>query len=341
MKNTHEQSMAVYKRLIKDSLSGAVVPYKPLRPELYAAGKKHTVAMIRTDDREAGIREGFKLLGGAERIVIDVETEVVIKPNCNTDDPFPRNSHPETVRVIAQGLIDAGLPPCKICVGDTSGRYRGLPTKNTIEEMGIKGVADELGINVACFEEEKWVTVKPPRASSWPDGVKIPRRIYEADRVILTPIVRPHRTPYFTINMKLGVGLLEPVGREWLHWNPNQDFMNRMVDMNLAWSADLSVTDVMKFYTGTPLVHDDMVAPGIILMGSNRVATDAVAVCLMKQYGANRLTDIPVREHLTFTIGGDRGLGSSCIDDIKLITSDLIGDPSFDDRISQIRAELS
>jgi uncharacterized protein (DUF362 family) len=146
-----------------------------------------------------------------------VKGEVVIKPNCNTDDPFPRNTHHETVRCIAEGLIGAGLPAERICVGGMSGRFRGLPTRNTMEEMGLKRVADDWGIQPACFEEEDWVTARPPRASSWPDGVKIPRRIYEANRIFLTPIMRPHRTPVFTIATKLAVGLIDPVGREWLH----------------------------------------------------------------------------------------------------------------------------
>jgi uncharacterized protein (DUF362 family) len=341
LRNTHEQSTAVYENLIKNPIHGPLVPFKPLKPELYSKRNKQVVVLVRTDDRRRGISHGFSLIGGVEQIVENIKNEIIIKPNCNTDDPFPRNTHHETVRVIAENLIGAGLPSHKICVGDSSGRYRGLPTRNTIEEMGIKKVADDLGLKVGYFEEEEWVTVKPPKALSWPEGIMIPKRIYEADRVILTPVVRPHKTPYFTINLKLGVGLLDPVGREWLHWNKNQDFMNRMVDLNLAYSADLCITDMMKFYTGKPPFHKDVKEPGIVIIGSNRVATDAVAVCLMKQNGANRLADIPVREHLSFTISEDRALGSSHLDDIELISSNLSNDPEFDDVIKQIREELS
>ena len=341
MKNTPEQSAEIYNRLVQNPISASPVKYKEARPELYSNGQKHRVAVIRTSNREQGIKEGIRLIGGVSPIIEGIKKEVVIKPNCNTDDPFPRNTHPDTVRFIAESLIEGGLAADKICVGDASGRYRGLPTRNTIKEMGIKKVADDLGINVGYFEEEEWVTVKLPGVSSWPNGVTIPKRIYEADRVIYTPVARPHRTPYFTINLKLGVGLLEPVGREWLHWNKNQDFMNRMVDLNRAFSVDLCVTDMMKLFTGKPPVHDTMVDPGVIIVGSNRVATDAVAVCLMKQYGADRLADIPVREHLSFTLSEDRGLGSSCICDIDLTPVNLVDDPEFDDRVNLIKEELS
>ena len=341
MKNTPEQSAEIYNRLVQNPISASLVKYKESRPELYSKNQKHRVVIIRTTDRRQGIKEGINLIGGVSPIIESVKKEVIIKPNCNTDDPFPRNTHADTVRIIAENLIEGGLSADKICVGDASGRYRGLPTRNTIQEMGIKKVADDLGINVGYFEEEEWVTVELPGISSWPNGVTIPKRIHEADRVIFTPIARPHRTPYFTINLKLGVGLLEPVGREWLHWNKNQDFMNRMVDLNRAFSVDLCVTDMMKIYTGKPPVHDDMVEPGIIIVGSNRVATDAVAVCLMKQYGAHRLEDIPVREHLSFTLSEDKGLGSSCISDIDMTPVNLDDDPEFGDRINLIEEELS
>jgi len=340
MKNTHEGSMEVYQQLVDNPILGPLVLYKEFRKEVYKKDGKHRVAIIRTDNRKEGITEGLSKIGGVNKFIKDIEGEIIIKPNCNTDDPFPRNSHHETVRVIAENLIAAGYPAGKICVGDSSGRYRGLPTRNTIEEMGIKAVADDLGIQVGYFEEEEWVTVKPPKASAWPDGVKIPKRIYDAGRVIFTPIVRPHRSPIFTIAMKLGVGLLDPVGREWLHWNSNADFMNRMVQQNLAYTTDLVVTDMMKFFTGAGPVHDVMGEPGLIIVGSNRVAADAVAVCIMKQHKSVRLAGIPVREHLTFTLGEDRGIGSSSIDDIELIASDLVGDPDFPDVVNKIKEEL-
>ncbi|MDP6457751.1 MAG: DUF362 domain-containing protein [Candidatus Bathyarchaeota archaeon] len=341
MKNTHEESDAEYHRLIQDPIPGPLVPFKPLRSEVHSRNGKHTVAIVRSDDRREGIREAYRLMGGLGKMTDGVQGEIIIKPNCNTDDAFPRNSHHETVRVIAEELIETGYPADKICVGDMSGRYRGLPTRNTIEEMGIKAVADDLGIQVGYFEEEEWVTVKPPGSISWPDGIKIPRRIHEAGRVILTPVMRPHRSPIFTIALKLCVGLIDPVGREWLHWNKNQDLMNRMIDINLAFSTDLVVTDAQKFFIDKGPAHNVMAEPGLTIVGSNRVAADAVAVCIMKQHNSHRMEDTPVREHTSFTLGEDRGLGSSSIEDIELLSSNLEEDILFGDVVSQVREELS
>jgi uncharacterized protein (DUF362 family) len=338
---TPEISAAIYDKMVKTPVSAPLSPYKLMRDEIYKLNGKHTVALIRTEDREAGFKEAFKQIGGLKRLCEGVKGEIVIKPNCNTDDPFPRNTSHETVRIIAEGLISAGFSRDRICVGDTSGRYRGLPTRHTIENMGIKGVAEELGIQVGYFEEEEWVTVKPPKSIAWPNGIRIPKRIYDADRVILTPIMRPHRTPKFTIALKLAVGLIDPVGREWLHLNQNENFINKMIDLNLTFTADLVVTDGMKFYTSRPPTMNEVVSPGIVIVGSNSVAADAVAVCLMKQHKAHQMEEIPVREHLAFTIGEERGIGSSSLNDINLITKNLTDDSTFEDTVNMIKEELS
>lgn len=70
--------------------------------------------------------------------------------------------------------------------------------------------------------------------------------------MILTPIMRPHRTPVFTIALQLSVGLIDPIGREWLHHNQNEKFINKMTDLSLTFAVDLTVTDGMQFYTGKP-----------------------------------------------------------------------------------------
>lgn len=338
---TPEGSAAVYEKLIKEPIDAPLVPYKHMRTETYTTNGKHTVAIVRTNDRVEGFKEAFRLIGGLSKLCKGVKGEIIIKPNCNTDDPFPRNTSHETVRVIAEGLIDTGFPADRICVGDASGRFRGLPTRYTIENMGIKAVADELGIQVGYFEEEEWVTVKPPKSVAWPDGIRIPKRIYEADRVILTPIMRPHRTPIFTIALKLPVGLIDPVAREWLHFNQNENFINKMIDLNLTFTADFVATDGMKFYTGRPPTFDEMASPGIVIVGSNSVASDAVAVCLMKQHKAHRMEDLPIREHLSFKVGEERGIGSSSLSKIELVARNLAGDPAFDDTVNFVKKELA
>ncbi|UCD44657.1 MAG: DUF362 domain-containing protein [Candidatus Bathyarchaeota archaeon] len=333
---THESSMAVYNRLLRYPPEGPLVPSKPSRPDAYAFNGKSVVALVRCGNRIKGIKEAISLMGGLEPLVEGVDGEILIKPNCNTDDPYPRDTHPETVRTVVEALIRAGFRADKIVLGETSGRARGLPTRHTLENIGMKAVVDNLGLQVACFEEEEWATVKPPGSSYWPDGIKIPRKVYEAERVILAPIMRPHSTATFTISMKLAVGMLDSVGREWLH--DGEDHHEKLVELNLAYSADLIVADATQIITGySPSV---VAEPRVIVAGSNRVATDAVCVALMKLHGADRVSDRPVLEHGQFTFARGLGLGSPLLADIDLRTSDLVGDSRFESLASGIEEEL-
>jgi len=333
---THEGSMAIYRRMMEHPPIGPEVPFKTHRPDAYSVDGRSVVSIVRCDDRVEGIREALKLMEGVDRLTDGLEGEVLLKPNCNTDAPYPRDTHPDTIRAIAASLIDAGLSPSQIRIGEISGRARGLPTRHTLENIGMKAVAEEMGLKLSCFDEEEWVTVRPPRNTAWPDGIKIPRRVYEAERVILSPIMRPHSTATFTISMKLAVGMIDSVGREWLH--NGEDHYEKLVALNLAFSADLVVADATKIITGYGTGR--VANPGIIIAGSNRVAADAVCVALMKQYGASRVSDRPVLDHEQFVIGERLGLGSPRLEDIDLRTSNTAGDAGFDDLISAVEEEL-
>jgi len=330
--------MNEYNRILKEPPVGPLVPMGPSRDDLYSVGGKSVVVMVRADSRREGILEAIRLIGGVKQLCEGVEGEVVIKPNCNTDDPFPRDTHPETVRAVADSLIEVGFPAERIVVGDMSGRGRGLPTRHTIANLGITEVADELGLRISYFEEEDWVTVKPPRSRAWPEGIKIPKRIYEAKRVILTPIMRPHSTATFTISLKLAVGLIEATGREWLH--NGEAFYEKMVELNLAYQADLVVADAMSILTDRDLNYAHAAHPGIVIAGSNRVATDAVSVAVMKNYGAHGVSHRPVLEHEQLKLSEKMGLGSPSLDRIILKTSNPAEDECFNDIISTIKAEL-
>jgi uncharacterized protein (DUF362 family) len=133
--------------------------------------------------------------------------------------------------------------------------------------------------------------------------------------------------------------MIDAVGREWLH-NGNA-FYEKMVELNLAYSADLVVADATKIYVDRGPTFKEVAEPGIIIVGSNRVAADAACVALMKRYGVHGVSDEPVLEHEQFAIGERIGLGSPRLDEIDLRASNLSGDENFDELISGIRMELT
>ena len=338
MKVTHEGSMKIYREMADNPPEATEVPYKPRRGSLNGVGGRNQIALVKTMTRASGVLEALRLLGGLERLVDGVDGEIIIKPNCNTDDPYPRDTHQETVGAIAEALITAGAHPGQIVVGDMSGRFRGLPTRATMENLGIKAVAEELGLGLAYFEEEDWVRVQPPNAEHWPDGITIPKRIYEAGRVVFTPILRSHSTATFTCAMKLGVGLIDARAREWLH--NGERHVEKLLEINTAYSVDLVVSDAMRMNTGYGMDQRDEVSPSVIIASDSIVANDAVAVALMRMYDTVRVRYKPVWEHTQFVEAARLGLGSPSLDRVALKTSNLAGDPYFDELVDEIKAEL-
>jgi uncharacterized protein (DUF362 family) len=330
--------MALYNRFLKDPPKGPLVQWMPLRPNAYTENGKALVAVVRSDNRISGIREAISLLGGLASIAEGVKGEFLIKPNCNTDDPYPRDTHPGTVRAIAESLLRVGVPANRILLGETSGRARGLPTRHTMENLGMLEVAGDLGLELCFFEEEEWVTVKPPAAASWPEGIKIPRRVYDAERVILTPIMRPHSSATFTISLKLAVGMLDSLGREWLH--DGFAHHEKVVDLNLAYSADLVVADASKILVDKELTPGKAEAPGIIIASGSRVASDAVSVALMRLYVVDRVMERTVWDHEQFKVARSRDLGPQGLEGIAMRTSNLAGDLGFEEIVTGIEIEL-
>lgn len=338
MEVTPEGSMRLYREFAERPPKAPSVPVKPRRESPYRVGGRDTVALVRCSDRGQGISEAIRLLGGLKPMVKGVKGEIIIKPNCNTDDPYPRDTHPDTVRIIARALMDVSVKPDRIVVGDMSGRARGLPTRVTVENLGIKAAAEDLGLQLAYFEEEQWVRVRPREAEYWPNGLVIPRRIYEAERVIFSSILRSHTTATFTCAMKLCVGLIDARGREWLH---NGEFhVGKLLDINSAYNVDLVVADALRMNTGYGTDPLDEVELGVIVAGGNVVACDAVAAAIMRRQGTVRVADKPVKEHDQFRHARRLGLGSPRMRDINLKALDLAGDEEFQKLVSYIEAEL-
>lgn len=338
MKVTHENSQIIYNHLIENPPIGPMVPLKPSRKDQYAIGGKNIVAVVRANNRMKGITEALLMIGGIKKLCEGVKGKIVIKPNCNTDDPFPRCVHSDTIRFIAENLIQAGFPAKSIVVGDMSGGHRGLPTRHTMENMGLKEIADELGIQLISFEKEEWVTVKPPNSKFWPNGIKIPKCIYDAERVILSPVMRPHRAATFSLSLKVNVGCIDAVQRQWMHNGEN--FYEKMIEINLAVPTDLVVTDGMKIYVDEGPDLKELVEPGIIIVGSNRVVTDALSVAVMKYYGAYGMKEKPVLHHKQFELAEKYGLGTPKLDKMIMKTANLVDDENFETLISEIRFEL-
>jgi len=160
-----------------------------------------------------------------------------------------------------------------------------------------------------------------------------------ADRIIMTPILRPHTSATFSMSIKLAVGFMDPKGREWLHNGEN--FYEKLIGFNLAFSTDFIVVDGLICYVDKGPSFTKIVKPGIIIVGSNRVAVDSVAVGVLKHYKAYGLDKKSIPDHKQIRLAENLGLGSPRLKHIDLKTKKLVDDSDFDALVSLIKKDLN
>ncbi|MGD8507202.1 MAG: DUF362 domain-containing protein, partial [Candidatus Bathyarchaeota archaeon] len=264
------------------------------------------------------------------------EGYVLVKPNCNSHDPFPASTHPNTVRLVLRLLIEAGLQREQIVIGDMSGPAW-LPTEATMKKIGIFSIAKEFGVGISLFENEEWVWIRPTEASSWSKGFRIAEKVYNASRIISLPCLKTHQFGgIFTLSLKNSVGVINPADRSILHKKPG----HRIAEINLAYTTDLIVLDGLQcFVTGGP-AHGKEAASGIVIAGSDRVAVDAVGVAILKFHKAEGIAGVKIKDHDQLTRAAEVGIGHLDANMISLKTSNLAGDAEFDDLVTFVKHQL-
>lgn len=313
------------------------VECKPLRPNPYVQNQKSLVALVRSEERRLGLIEAMRIAGGIEPAMHGLEDGfVLVKPNCNSHDPFPASTHPDTLRFVIKQLLATGLNCEQIIVGDMSGPAW-LPTEATMKKNGILKVAEEFQVNISFFESEEWVKVKPAKASSWPDGFRIACKAYRASRIISLPCLKTHQFGgIFTLSLKNSVGLINPADRTVLHKKPG----HRIAEINLAYTPDLIVLDGLEcFISGGP-AEGNKANSGVIVVGGDRVAVDAVGVAVLKFYKAEGIVNVKLNDQEQLKRAAEIGIGHMDSDSIMLRTSNPINDEKFDELLTFVKQQL-
>ncbi len=277
------------------------------------------VALVKTDDRDRGVRQAIDLLDLSPLH----NKSVVLKPNFNSADPAPGSTHNDTLRSLVLALNEMGASG--ITLAERSGP--GDSTRTVMDKKGIPQLAEELGFSIVNLEEmgpEGWRKIEPPE-SHWSDGFHFPRLYLEAEAVVQTCCLKTHAYGgHFTLSLKNAVGLVPLSGYTYmkeLHSSPYQRQM--IAEINSAYSPDFVVMDgVEAFVDGGP-ARGTRVKADLMLASTDRVAIDAVGVAILRLLG----TTIEVNRGLIFeqdqiARASEMALGVSSAEDIRLVTSD-------------------
>lgn len=272
-----------------------------------------TVALVRGEGVGQMVRRAVELAGGF--VGLSSGATVLIKPNVNSDDPYPGTTNPEVVRAVVELVKEYGSS--RIVVADRSNpSYDTLPA---MKKVGIYQAAIEAGAEVIPLEDYEWVGVDPSGAENWPGGFEFSALPQEVDYMITLPVTKTHIIAGYTMALKNTVGLIHPRSRSVLHSKGERQFGAMLAEINLARPADFVVMDGTRaFITGGPS-HGELREPNLILATSDLVAAEVVGLAILKNLGAPELLARDSWDEVQVARAVELGLGVSDGSQIDLV----------------------
>ena len=280
------------------------------------------VFLVRTTDRADGIRRGLTALG----IPAIRGKQVVIKPNFNSADEFPASTHLETLEAIVRQCQAGGASA--VVVADRSGMG---DTRGIMERKGVFSLAGRLGFRAVVLDEtpaEGWADERLT-GGHWSRGVLFPRLFQEADLLVQTCCLKTHRYGgHFTMSLKNSVGMVAKYSPRdnynymgELHGSSYQRQM--IAEINQLYRPAMIVLDGLAGFTDGGPESGTLVKPQVMLLGTDRVAVDAVGVAILRMHGGNAtISRGRVFDQEQIARAARLGLGATRPDQIELVTDD-------------------
>jgi uncharacterized protein (DUF362 family) len=197
-----------------------------------------------------------------------------------------------------------------------------LPTRPHLERSGLLQVAGAIGAQVIAFDEEDWVEVHPPQVE-YTTTVYVAKAVHEAQRLISVPVIKTHRNASFSCALKNTVGCVHGKNKPWMY---GSGWQAAVAELNAAVRPHLYVVDgLQSLVKGGPWAGE-AVPTQVILASGDPIATDVVALGLIKAFGRwDLVTTKGVWEQVQIQRAIALGLGARGPEEVQLVTEDLSG----------------
>ena len=283
------------------------------KENVYKKGAKALVSKVKASpDLKGSIRKAVDLIGGLEKVVSSGD-RVIVKPNFNSNDPFPASSDPEFVKAAVSLLYDAGAS--QVVIIESSG-MPWLPTRNVLDKMGMLKAAKECGAELRVLDGREWVDIEI-EGKHWKKVSIAKDALEENAKFVWLPCMKTHRYASFSLSLKLAVGILDFKQRRDLH---SAFLEEKIAELNLVVHPDLIIMDGRRcFVTGGPdkgLVEE----PNVILASGDRIAIDVEALKILQSYKADNKLDMDPWEFPQIRHAVELGLGVKGEDEISVIS---------------------
>ena len=296
------------------------------------------LALVKTRNRAAGIRQAVELLG-----INPVQGKrVFLKPNFNSADPAPASTHPTTLRTLIELLQDMGAE--HIILGDRSGMGH---SHQVMQTLGVLDMAAELGFETMSFEnlrsKDDWEMIQF-EGSHWQNGFPFARPCLEAEAILQTCCLKPHRFGgHFTLSLKNTIGMVGKYqgsgGNNYmneLHSSPHQRLM--IAETNVAYTPALVLLDGVEAFIDKGPDTGTKVWGEVIIAGTDRIAIDAIGLATLRLLGyRGEASEGLIFQQEQIARAVELGLGIDAPEKIQIVT----GDGDSDAYASQIREFLN
>jgi len=210
------------------------------------------------------------------RGMIKPGSRVVIKPNLTADTRLWEEgivTNPNTVEGIIRYVQQAF--PSEVAIAEASAC--GLDTKKAFRVNGLEEVAARTGAKIVDLYDEAFVPV-PVHNGMATDSILVAKRIMEADFLINVPTMKTHVATGVSLCLKNLKGVLPENEKRRSHFLGVSKFVT---DLNSIVRPQLSVIDGSVAMEGDGPMQGTPVHLGVVLAGTDPVATDLVATRLM------------------------------------------------------------
>jgi len=288
----------------------------------------YQVSLVKDSDETYALNKSIELVGGLD--FLSQGDSVLLKLALNSPNLFPSTTSPFVVSELIGLLKNKGAGD--IYVGDKSPTWQ--DTMNCLEETGIYQAVVDAGAEIAIFEDEDMVSVKPEDAIYWPLGFSIPKLFNEVDHIIALPTLRTHALTGFTMGIKTFVGAIPQTDRSAMHAPPN--FLEKIAEIPLCTDKiRLSLLDARQGFNSGGPDSGDLVTPGIIIASKDLVAADAAGIALLRTIGTTlSLTIGSIWDQQTIKRGVQAYSPSLSFETLEILSEGV-------DNIEEIRGQLS
>ncbi len=291
-------------------------------PTAISENEMTQVSFVMTSDRSQGVQKAIDLLG-----INPVDGKsVFLKPNFNSSDPAPGSTHPDVLRTTIGKLREMGAD--EISLGDRNGMGE---TRKVMEAIGVYDMGSELGfevIDLGILGASEWEMIKPPD-SYWNVGFPIARPCLRTDTLVQTCCLKTHAFGgHFTMSLKNSVGMvatgLAGYGNQFMDELHTSSHQRKMIaEINTAYTPGLIILDGVEAFTSGGPARGRLVAPEVVLAGTDRIAIDAVGVALLRYFKTTLVVASgPIFHQQQIARAVELGLGVDSPHKIKLVTGD-------------------